>query len=144
MILKVLGLNIGPKWEAQFRDWAYTAMRVTVALIMLFSHGLGKLLGFSEIAPHFPNPLGLGSTLSLALVTGAEFFGSILLALGLLTRWSAFSLFFTMMVAAFITHLSDPFKDKELAILYGLFFLLFTIVGGGKYSLDAVLKNKLK
>ena len=142
IILKGLGWDLGSKLEAQLSDWSYLFVRFIVAITMLMAHGFGKLTNFSQIAPHFPNPLGLGSTLSLALVTGAEFFGAILLALGLFTRWASFSLLFTMMVAAFIVHSSDPFKAKELAILYGLFFLFFTLAGAGKYSLDDILKNK--
>ena len=83
MILKCLGWDFGSKLETQFSDWSFLFVRFTVALTMLMAHGFGKLTNFSQIAPNFPNPLGLGSTLSLALVTGAEFFGAILLALGL-------------------------------------------------------------
>ena len=125
-------------------EYTFLSVRVLTGLIMLFAHGIGKMMNFSNIAPNFPDPFGfLGSTLSLALVVGSEVFGSILLALGLLTRWSSFSLLFTMLVAAFIVHLHDPFKDKELAVLYALIFLFFTIKGGGKYSLDYMLKKKL-
>lgn len=143
-ILKILSLNLGSQLEKQLWDWSYLFVRVATALMMLLLHGYGKLINFSNIAPHFPNPLGLGSTLSLALVTGAEFFGAILLALGLFSRWAGFSLLFTMLVAAFIVHWPDPFKEKELAVLYALLFLLFTLTGGGKYSLDSLLKKKLQ
>ena len=143
ILKKALGLDFGSQWENQFLDWSYLFVRLAVALTMLVSHGYGKLINFSSMAPHFPDPLGLGSVLSLVLVIGAEFFGSILLALGLLTRWASFSLLFTMVIAAFIVHWPDPFKKKELAILYGLFFLLFTIAGSGKYSLDNLLKKRL-
>lgn len=130
--------------NAQLTEYTFLSVRILTGLIMLFSHGLGKMMNFSNIAPNFPDPFGfLGSTLSLVLVVGSEVFGSILLALGLFTRWSSFSLLFTMLVAAFIVHLSDPFESKELAILYALIFLFFTIKGGGKYSLDHILKKKL-
>ena len=143
IILKGLGLDFGHKLEACFRDWSYLFIRVVVASTIFLAHGYGKLAGFSQIAPHFPNPLGLGSTLSLVLVIGAEFFCAILLALGLFSRWASFILLFTMMVAFFIFHSSDPFKQKELAFLYALFFLFFTAFGPGRYSLDALLKKKI-
>ncbi len=142
-ILKLLAWDFGPRWEQILLDASYLFVRVAVALIMLFAHGYGKLVNFSNIAGQFPDPLGLGSHLSLALTTGAEFFGAIFLALGLFSRYVAFSLLFTMLVAAFIVHWPDPFKGKELAILYALPFLLFTLAGGGKYSLDNLLKSKL-
>jgi putative oxidoreductase len=41
-----------------------------------------------------------------------------------------------MLVAAFIVHLDDPFKRKELALLYLVGFLVVLLMGPGKYSLD--------
>jgi putative oxidoreductase len=41
-----------------------------------------------------------------------------------------------MLVAAFIVHLDDPFKRKELALLYLVGFLIVLLMGPGKYSLD--------
>ena len=144
VILKWLGWNLGHKLEAQLMDWSYLFVRVVVALTIFSSHGFGKLANFSQAAPNFPDPIGLGSTLSLALATGAEFFGAIFLALGLFSRWASLSLFCTMFVAFFIFHSADPFQQKELSFLYALFFLLFTCVGGGKYSVDTLLKKKFQ
>lgn len=124
-------------------EYTFLLIRVLVGLSMLLAHGWGKMINFSNIAPNFPDPFGfLGSTISLALVVGSEVFGSLLLIAGLLTRWAGFSLLFTMLVAGFMVHFSDPFADKELAVIYALIFLYFTVTGGGKYSLDSLLKKK--
>lgn len=141
--LKIFISDFGPFWEEKLRDGAWLFLRVATALTMLYSHGYGKLMNFSNIAPRFPDPLGLGSQLSLLLVVGSEFFGAILLAVGLFSRWASFSLLFTMLVAGFIVHWSDPFAEKELAVIYAFIFLIFTLAGGGKYSLDELLKKKL-
>ena len=144
LVSKWLLLDVAENLNNKFTEQACLSVRVTTGFIMLFSHGIGKWENFSNIAPNFPDPFGfLGSTLSLALVVGSEVFGSLLLAVGLFTRWASFSLLFTMMAAAFIVHLPDPFKEKELAILYALIFFFFTAKGGGKYSLDHLLKKKL-
>ena len=141
---KILFLEPSQKLHEHLLDGTFLFIRVFAALTMFWAHGKSKLLDFSEIAPNFPDPFGfLGSTLSLALVVGSEFFGALLMALGLLTRWASFSLFFTMFVAGFVFHWADSFKDKELAIVYALIFLFFTIAGGGKYSLDNLIKKKL-
>ena len=143
-LLKVIFLEPSEKLNEHLLDVSFLFVRVSTALTMLFAHGVGKWMGFSKIAPNFPDPLGfLGSKLSLALVVGSEVLGALLMALGLLTRWSSFSLLFTMFVAAFIHHGADPFKQKELAVIYGLLFLFFTFAGGGKYSLDHLIKRKL-
>ncbi|MDE0118578.1 MAG: DoxX family protein [Bdellovibrionales bacterium] len=111
-------------------------LRVVVGFFMLTSHGWGKLFSFSEKSQFFPDPLGIGSFASLTLATFAEFFCSILLILGLFTRFAAFNLLITMLVAGLIFHATDPFAKKELALLYALVFLYFTKVGGNRYSLD--------
>jgi len=51
-----------------------------------------------------------------------------------------------MTVAILVAHSHDPFKIKELALIYLLIFITFLIFGAGKYSLDYLLfrgnKNK--
>ena len=57
-------------------------LRVTAGLTMLLGHGWGKLTGFSEMAATFPDPIGLGSRISLGLTVFAEVFCSIALIVG--------------------------------------------------------------
>ncbi len=137
----LLGINLGNHWEKKLKDGGWLIFRVLAALLML-RHGFGKLIGFNDIAPNFVDPLGLGSTLSLLLVVGSEFFAALFVAIGLLTRWASVTILITMLVAAFITHGPDPFAKKELAILYAVVYLFFVCAGGGKYSLDNYLNKK--
>ncbi|MGI9548797.1 MAG: DoxX family protein [Bdellovibrionales bacterium] len=144
MKLKSLfAIHFGKKLENSLVHWALLITRVLVALLML-RHGFGKLMGFENIAPHFPDPLGVGSTVSLVLVIGSEFFASLFLLFGFLTRWSVLTTFITMLIAAFMTHGPDPFEKKELALLYAVVYLLFLISGAGKYSLDFYFKKKFR
>lgn len=115
--------------------------RVTLSLFIM-THGWGKLVSFSEKADVFPDPIGLGSCLSLSLALFAEFFCGILLLVGLLTRFAAFTLLITMLVAGLIFHFDDPFNQKELALLYAAGFLYFTAAGGNRASIDACLRKK--
>jgi putative oxidoreductase len=62
------------------------ALRLWVGLAMLVNHGVEKLTHFSDTAPNFPDPLGIGHTASLALVVFAEFFVSLFVIFGLVTR----------------------------------------------------------
>ena len=119
-----------------YQEGAELTLRIVAALFMLLSHGWGKLFSFSEKSEFFPDPLGIGSFASLSLATFSEFFCSILLIFGLFTRFAALNLLITMLVAGLIFHAADPFAKKELALLYALVFLYFTIVGGNRYSLD--------
>ena len=117
-------------------------LRITLAAFMI-THGgpkLSKLLAGGEI--QFGDPLGLGPSLSLILVVFAEFFCSLLIGIGLGTRLAAIPLMITMLVAAFISHGPDPFRRKETALLYFLFYLALLVIGSRKYSFDYLMTRK--
>ena len=114
-------------------------LRVSIAAFML-THGapkLSKLLAGGEI--QFGDPVGLGPAISLALVVFAEFFCSLLIGIGLGTRLAVIPLMITMLVAAFVSHGPDPFRQKELALLYFLLYLALLVTGSRKYSLDHLM-----
>ena len=139
---KWMGIELSPCFEKHFLEISHLILRAGVSL-MIMTHGFSKISKFSSMTDSFPDPLGIGSKLSLMGCIGAEFFGGIFLALGLLTRLSASLLLFVMLVIVFIFHAEDPFKAKELAILYGLVFLALILRGGGRWSLDHLIRSKL-
>lgn len=63
-------------------DSGLFVLRVAIGCFMLV-HGIQKLMGFSEMADKFPDPIGMGSQLSLVMAIGAEVGCSLLLILGL-------------------------------------------------------------
>ena len=63
-------------------------LRVSVGSMMLLGHGWGKLTSFAERSSSFPDPLDIGSSLSMALATGAEAFCALAVILGFATRWA--------------------------------------------------------
>ncbi len=129
-------------WDSKYQALAEVVFRVVVGLFIVTQHGAGKLFSFSEKMEFFPDPLGVGSAVSLGLAVFGEFFCGILLVVGLFTRFAAFNLLAVMFVAGFVFHYADPFSKKELALLYGVCFLYFLLSGGNRYSLDQVLFKK--
>lgn len=112
-------------------------LRLGIGLSLAFGHGLGKLpvsegfiQGVDELGFPFPTFFAWSAALS-------EFLGGILIAIGFLTRPSAFFVTFTMLVAAFLRHADDPFSSKEKAFLFAVVAIFFLIVGPGRYSVDA-------
>lgn len=114
-------------------------LRVAFGGMMLVQHGLSKLTNFSEMASEFPDPIGLGSELSLASAVGAEVFCASLVVLGLATRWTALPLVFTMLVAAFIFHSGHPYETVEPAYLFLAAFATLVFTGAGGFSVDAAI-----
>lgn len=122
-------------------DTGLLVLRVAIGCLMLV-HGVPKLMGFSEMSDKFPDPIGLGSQLSLIMAIGAEVGCSILLILGLGTRLAAIPLAFTMIVALFVVHGSDPWKVKELSAVFLAMYAVIIMTGPGSCSLDAKLFRK--
>lgn len=112
-------------------------LRVFVAIFLLIGHGWPKLMQYSQVSLTFPDPIGVGKSVSLILVILAEVGCSLLLILGLFTRIAAGALFINMVVAIVVVHAMDPWQQKELPLLYALFFLVLMLTGAGSYSLDS-------
>ena len=124
-------------------DLAILFVRVTIALLML-THGLPKMLHlFSSDSIVFPSVLGMSPSLSLGLAVFSEVLCSVLILVGLGTRFAAIPVIVTMAVAAFYVHAADPFSIKEMVILYLSGFTFLLIAGGGKYSVDSFLAKRL-
>lgn len=119
-------------------------LRLGVGGLMLFRHGLPKLLGFSELVDGFADPIGLGSAASLSLAIFAELLCSALVILGLGTRLAAVPLAVTMLVAAFVVHGGDPFAKKELALLYLSAVIGLMFLGSGRFALDSLVGRRRK
>jgi putative oxidoreductase len=122
-------------------DLACLLLRLSFGgLFMRF--GYLKLISFNDILAIFPDPIHIGSNLSLILVIFAEFFCGFLVAIGLLTRLAVIPIFFTMSVVFFIVHSKQPFDEKALPFVFWLLSMVIFLLGGGKFSLDRVFFNQ--
>jgi putative oxidoreductase len=121
--------------NSRWSQWMLSILRIVSALLFM-QHGAQKLFGF--LAPvQAPSP----PLFSLMGVAGAlEFFGGLLLVLGLFTRPVAFLLSGEMAVAYFMVHAPKgfwPIQNKgDLAVLWCFVFLYMVVAGGGTWSLD--------
>lgn len=127
-------------FSQNYPDIGLLILRVTAGGYMLLAHGVSKMSNFSQLSKAFPDPLGVGHTLSLVLAGGAEFFCSIAIILGLFTRFASLPLIATMFVAAFIVHSGDPFAKRELALLYFSCYTAIFFMGPGKFSIDEKIR----
>ena len=91
--------------------------------ILLMNHGIQKWTNFQELSAVFPDPLGVGSPLSLGLAIFGELACSMAFIIGFLYRLAMIPMVFTMAVAFFVIHGNDPFATKELAFVYLVVFI---------------------
>ena len=129
---------LSTKYSAGAFNAAMVILRLGLGILMMHI-GYQKLINFSTLQHKFMNFMGLGPTMSLALVVFAEFFCSLFLIIGLFTRLAAIPLIITMCVALFKAHNAEVFGDGQTAALYltGYFVLLF--VGPGRVSVDSMI-----
>ena len=100
-------------WKPLSTDLGLLVLRLVFGFSMAFGHGWGKMINFSTKSGSFPEVFGLPSEVSLGLAVFAEFFCSLLLALGIATRFTLIPLIITMAVAVFDIHIDDGFGKME-------------------------------
>lgn len=115
----------------------------TIFGVLLMNHGIQKWSNFQELSAVFPDPLGLGSPISLGLAIFGELVCSMAFIIGFLYRLAMIPMIFTMIVAFFIVHANDAFAVKELAFIYLIVFIIMYIAGPGKFSIDHIIGNEM-
>ena len=94
-------------------SFSLLVLRIGISISMIYLHGYPRLINFSKINSEFADPLGIGTETSLVLVVFAEFFCSLFLVFGLLTRWICLPLMITMIVATWIVNGGKDFIFQE-------------------------------
>lgn len=131
------------------QNWALLAPRLVVGVVMA-AHGAQKLFGWfggyglEGTGGFFANQLGLTPGVFWAAVAGGgEFFGGLLLILGLATRFAALTVAITMAVAIITVHSGAFFAPAGMEFPLTLLAtsLAFLMGGGGALSIDAKLSS---
>ena len=129
------------------------ALRIPIGIILM-AHGSQKLFGWFggyglEGTGQWMASIGLTPGYLMALMAGSsEFFGGLLIIIGLLTRPTALVLSFTMVVAIFSVHIGNGLFLSNNGYEFGLALLAATVSlavsGAGKLSADNLLAARLK
>ncbi len=130
---------LGPVYN-NTHDWAYLLLRV-VAGICLMVHGWPKI----------QNPMGaINMVQNLGFYPGAlfspllaitEFFGGLLIAVGLLTRPAALGATFVLLVTVWFHWVTkgEGFGGAEKSILWAAMTFFILIAGPGRFSVDRAI-----
>ena len=129
---------------ARLAPLAETLLRVVVGVAFVI-HGWPKI----------QNPLGaVDMVQSIGFYPGwfwatalaaTEFFGGLLLIVGLLTRPAAVATTIVLLVTVWFhwVQLDQGYKGAELSIIWASVTLFFALQGAGRYSLDRVIGRQI-
>lgn len=139
-------------------SWTGLLLRVTLGCVM-WPHGAQKLLGwyggfgFSGTIGFFTEQMHLPWIIAFLIVIG-ESFGSLALLIGLLTRFAAASIGVIMIGAITMVHWQHGFfmnwfgKQEGEGFEYHLLVIgiaaVLVLTGGGRWSVDGVLADRLE
>jgi putative oxidoreductase len=127
----------------RYEQIALNLFRIVVGFLF-WQHGAQKLFGWFG---GFREPGQTAELMSLMGLAGIlEFFGGILIAVGLFTRPVAFILAGEMAIAYFKAHFPQgpwPIMNRgEASAFFSFAFLYLAARGGGRFSLDGVLRKR--
>lgn len=126
----------------RYRELGILLLRLGIGLMFVY-HGWPKISGGVETwvklgaAMKFMG-VGFAPAFWGFMSASAEFFGGILIAVGLLTRPVAMMLAFNMVVAVVLKFSTGAgMAGASQAIEVGIVFLSLILIGPGRYSIDA-------
>jgi len=143
----VLGRLLNARFVPTSTDAGLLLLRIGTGVILFMRHGWEKVSILSLTNPHFPDPLHIGHNTSWILALLGDGILSLLLVIGVGTRWIALYSFVVIFVAwAFVHHFTflgkTPGADHgELIALYLSAFLALMVTGAGRYSIDAAFAD---
>jgi putative oxidoreductase len=122
------------KYEMQI----YSVLRIVVGFLFLW-HGSQKLFSFPPAGQMIPP--------YIVFIAGPiEFFGGLMVMIGLWSRWAAFICSGEMAYAYWIVHSTHailPLQNGgELAIIYCFLFLFISAKGSGLFSIDHFMEKR--
>ena len=125
---------------SRYETQIYAILRIVVGFLFLW-HGSQKLFAFPPSGHEMPS--------YVVFIAGPiEFFGGLLVMIGLWTRWAAFISSGVMAYAYWAVHgihaLLPIVNFGELAIIYCFLFLFISSKGSGVFSVDHFLEKRRK
>ncbi|WP_296232484.1 DoxX family protein [Pseudomonas sp. UBA4617] len=109
-------------------------LRVMAALLLLFIHGLPKLLNWSTELQHIEDPFGLGAPLTLGLAVFAEVVCPLLLMLGVAARLACLPVLAVLLIALVEVHPDWTLEQGQFAWLLVALYGGLALTGPGDYS----------
>ena len=99
---------------------------------------------WAQFMAHFPDPIHIGAHASFFIAFTSDFICSLLLVLGIWTRWAALFCFCNILVAWALVHRFAYFgrgpgsEHGELMVLYLVALLTLVVTGSSAFSVSSI------
>jgi putative oxidoreductase len=123
-------------------DAGLLLLRVSIGISLILTYGYESIFNSSQLAPVVSHPLRLGFATGFV----ADGICSLLIIVGLATRWASVLSFIVIFVAWVVNYRFLYFghlvaDHGELCVLYLVSLIAIFIAGPGRHSIDARLKD---
>ena len=128
------------RYNAGAYNTAFLVLRLGFG-ILLAHHGYLKLSNFQQTESFMADFMGIGKSVSTALVIFAELFCGSLVILGLFTRLACVPIIIMFLFIIFKMGHADFFGKEELPTAYLIPFIALLFTGAGKFSIDNMISK---
>ncbi|WJW86555.1 MULTISPECIES: DoxX family protein [Enterobacter] len=111
-------------------------LRLTGSLLLLYVHGLPKVLHFSEELTRIEDPFGFGPYASLIPAIVAEVICPLLIIAGVYTRLACLPIIAVLLVAMLAVHLNWSIAEGQFGWLLLIIFTTLALTGPGQWRLQ--------
>ncbi|MEL7001398.1 MAG: DoxX family protein [Bacteroidota bacterium] len=118
--------------------------RSLVAFAMIRTHGIKKVADIEGEIANIPDPFGLGGEFTAFMAIFTNIVLTAFIALGFFTRLSALGILSVTLSGLFLVHWADPWPVKDIPLMYSLVYFLIMIIGPGRYSIDYLIKKRIR
>ena len=126
---------------APAQDLGLLFLRLSGAMLLLYVHGLPKIMHFSGELRHIEDPLHIGRSFTLLFTICAEVLCPLLIVPGILTRIASMAILLLLAVSMFLVHPGWSVVEGQFGWLLMIVFGAIAFMGAGCYSIDASLNG---
>ena len=112
-------------------------LRLTGSLLLLYVHGLPKVMHFSEELTKIEDPFGFGPWMSLVPAIVAEVVCPVFIILGIGTRLACLPIIGVLLVAMLLVHPGWSIAEGQFGWLLLIIFTTLALTGPGKWRVAA-------
>ncbi|MEA9389933.1 DoxX family protein [Acerihabitans sp. TG2] len=126
------------------QPWLYTAPRIDLGLLflrlagsfmLLYVHGIPKILHYANQLAQIEDPFGLGRSLSLWAAIFAEVLCPIAIVLGVATRLACLPIIAVLLIAMLAVHPDWSVAEGQFGWLLLIIFITISLCGAGRWGL---------